>query len=168
VTEESKVPADSTVSGGYILAMLAAMGPFRKRGEWVLADVGIVEVEADRWYPLRAYVEALLQIGKQIPTHAPLPQGLDTFAKVAGSFGPMFDTNHRGTAPKGITWEPRGDRSARITTGTPYPCEFERGIILGLFQKLLRARVSLTHVEDSECRNEESRTDTYEVTLPLV
>jgi hypothetical protein len=179
VTEESKLPQDSTVSGGYILAMLAAMGPFRKRGEWILADVGIAEVEADRWYPLRAYVEALrmigekmgpntlLQIGKQIPNHAPLPQGLDTFAKVAGSFGPMFDTNHRGTAPGGITWEPRGDRSARITTGTPYPCEFERGIILGLFQKLLRARVSLTHVEDSGCRNEESRTDTYEVTLPL-
>jgi len=180
VIDESKVPANATVSGGNILSMLAAMGPFRKRGEAILADHGIGQVDVERWYPLRAYVASLrmigqkmgpntlLQIGKQIPNHIPLPPHLDTFEKVASSFGPAFDMNHRGYPPHVITYQMTSDRSVLITTGTPYPCEFDRGVIQGFFQTLLGTRVTVTHDEVGGCKNDGSETCTHLVMQPLI
>jgi hypothetical protein len=179
VIDEKRVPESATVSGGNILSMLAAMGPFRKRGEAILADHGITEVDVEQWYPLRPYVAALLmigqkmgpntllQIGKQIPNHIPLPPELNTFERVAGSFGPAFEMNHRG-ASGGITFQMTSDRSALITSGTPYPCEFDRGVIQGFFQVLLGARVTVTHDEAGGCKNEGSETCTHLVMQPLV
>lgn len=174
-----QVPSDSTVSGGNILSMLAAMGPFRKRGEQILADHGIRDIDVETWYPLPAYVESLrtigqkmgpntlLQIGKQIPNHVPLPPGLDTFEKVLASFGIAFDMNHHGVQPGSISFKLKSDRSASITTGTPYPCEFDRGVIQGFFQTLLSTRVTVSHNADG-CKNTGSATCTHEVLLPLM
>src|SRR3954453_20546541 len=60
-----RVAPDSTVSGGNILSMLAAMGPFRKRGESILEEHGIRQVDVEKWYPLPAYVDALRTIGQK-------------------------------------------------------------------------------------------------------
>lgn len=173
-----RVAPDSTVSGGNILSMLAAMGPFRKRGEQILEEHGIHHVDVEKWYPLPAYVDALrtigqkmgpntlLQIGKQIPNHVPLPPGLDTFEKVLASFGIAFDMNHRGVPPRAITYEMQSDRSATITTGTPYPCEFDRGVIQGFFQVLLGTRVNVQH-DQNGCKNDGAPTCTHNVLVPL-
>ncbi len=150
---------DATVSGGTILSMLAAMGPFRRRGEQILEESGIQDVQVEGWYPLEAYVSALLairtkmgpntlfQIGRQIPNHVPLPPDLDTFERVLASFGMAFDMNHRGTQQGSITFDMKSPRAATITTGTPYPCDFDRGVIVGFFQKLLNTRVNVEPVE---------------------
>jgi hypothetical protein len=178
LTNEERVPANATVSGGNILSMLAAMGPFRKRGEQILSEHGIANVDVEQWYPLRAYVASLrtigqkmgpntlLQIGKQIPHHVPLPPGLDTFEKVLASFGIAFDMNHRGVAPNAITYNLHSERSADITTGTPYPCEFDRGVIQGFFQVLLGTRVNVQH-GDGGCKNDGAATCTHHVLVPL-
>ncbi|GAC1653751.1 MAG: hypothetical protein NVS4B3_17100 [Gemmatimonadaceae bacterium] len=137
------------VLGGNILSMLAAMGPFRKTGEQILIDLGITSVAADRWYSLDAYVGALgmieekigpntlFRVGCEIPNYIPLPPGLDTFESVAAAFAPAFAMNHRGARAGGITHVMVGPMSARITSGTPYPCDFDRGVVEGLFRKLL-------------------------------
>ncbi|HEX8243143.1 MAG TPA: hypothetical protein VF541_06600 [Longimicrobium sp.] len=177
--DESRVPADATVSGGNILSMLAAMGPFRKRGEQILSEHGISNVDVEAWYPLPAYVASLrtiglkmgpntlLQIGKQIPHHVPLPPGLDTFEKVLASFGIAFDMNHRGVSPGTITYDLHSERSADITTGTPYPCEFDRGVIQGFFQVLLGTRVNVQHGQAGGCKNDGAATCTHHVVVPL-
>ena len=173
---------DSTVSGGNILSMLAAMGPFRRRGEQILAEYGIGEVESEGWYPLGAYVASLraigqkmgpntlYQIGRQIPNHVQLPPGIDTFEKVLASFGMAFDMNHRTGAPDGttITHEVRNPRTAIIVTGTPYPCDFDRGVISGFFQKLLATRINVDVQDSQPCKARGGETCTYTVTLPLV
>jgi hypothetical protein len=179
VNRPATVPAHATVSGGNILSMLAAMGPFRKRGEAILAEHGIADVNVEQWYPLHAYVASLqtiatkmgpntlLQIGKQIPNHITLPPGLDTFEKILPSFGIAFDLNHRGVPPAGgITFQVTSERSATITTATPYPCDFDRGVIQGFFQTLLGTRVSVTH-EEGACKNYGSGTCTHVVMLPI-
>ena len=172
------IPVSATVSGGNILSMLAAMGPFRKRGETILQEHGITDVDVHGWYPLPAYVDSLrtigekmgpntlLQIGKQIPNHIPLPPGLDSFEKVAASFGVAFDMNHRGFPPNSITYRMTTDRSAVISTSTPYPCEFDRGVILGFFQTLLQARVNSTH-DEGGCKNTGAPVCTHTVVMPL-
>jgi hypothetical protein len=174
----STVPANSTVSGGNILSMLAAMGPFRKRGEQILEEHGIRDVDVERWYPFPAYVQALgaigdkmgpntlFQIGKQIPNHVPLPPGIDSFEKVLASFGVAFDMNHRGVRPGSITFQVLSDRAANITSATPYPCDFDRGVIQGFFQKLLLTRVNVVH-DSGGCKKEGGDCCTHLVTLPL-
>ena len=176
----SRFAPDATVSGGNILSMLAAMGPFRKRGEQILQDFGIFEVTPDGWYPLAAYVSSLraigekmgpntlFQIGRQIPNHVPLPPGLDSFEKVLASFGIAFDMNHRGAAPGAITFDLKSPRAATITTGTPYPCDFDRGVISGFFQHLLRLRPQVEAVTGEPCKAKGGETCTYAVTLPPV
>ena len=173
---------DSTVSGGNILSMLAAMGPFRRRGEQILEENGIFGVDPEGWYSLAAYVSALgaigakmgpntlYQIGRQIPNHVPLPPGIDTFEKVLASFGMAFDMNHRTGAPQGttITYQIKNPRIAEIVTGTPYPCDFDRGVISGFFQKLLATRISVDAQADAPCKARGGETCTYTVTMPVV
>lgn len=176
----SRYSPDATVSGGNILSMLAAMGPFRKRGEQILEEHGLREVTAEGWYPLAAYVSALraigekmgpntlFQIGRQIPNHVPLPPGLDTFEKVLASFGIAFDMNHRGAKPGAISFQLKSSRVASITTGTPYPCDFDRGVILGFFQHLLRVRPQVEAVAGEPCKSRGGETCTYAVTMPAM
>jgi hypothetical protein len=172
------VPADAMVTGGNILSMLAAMGPFRKRGEQILEEHGIRGVHPDQWYPFAAYVAALgtirdkmgpntlFQIGKQIPNHVPLPPGLDTFEKVLASFGMAYDMNHRDTPLGVISYRMHDDRHATIVSGTAYPCDFDRGVIQGFFMKLLSARVTVNHDAEVECKRTGGATCTSHVTLP--
>lgn len=175
----SHLPPGVTVSGGNILSMLAAMGPFRIRGEAILAEMGIREVDAEGWYPLSAYVRALqaigertgpntlLQIGKQIPNHVTLPPGIDSFEKVLAAFGAAFDLNHRGwPREEPISYRARSARSGTITSATPYPCDFDRGVIEGFFRKLLNTRVTVEHGPGG-CKKDGSPCCTHHVTLPL-
>ena len=173
-----QIPPGATVSGGNILSMLAAMGPFRKRGEQILEEHAIKEVQAETWFPLAAYVRSLetirdrmgpntlYQIGRQIPNHVPLPPGIDTFPKVLASFGMAFDMNHSGMAGV-ITYTLHGDRNATIVTGTPYPCDFDRGVISGFFHKLLSTRIVVDKDLDLDCKAKGGETCTYKVRLPL-
>ncbi|HEU0051817.1 MAG TPA: hypothetical protein VFQ39_01525 [Longimicrobium sp.] len=174
----SDFPPGAEVRGGNVLSMLAALGPFRRRGEQVLAEHGIGAVEADGWYPLAPYIEALdaiqrrlgpntlFQTGREIPNHVVLPPGIDTFEKVLASFGQAFDLNHRGWPAGAITYRVESPRSATIVSGTPYPCDFDRGVIRGFFEKLLDARAAVRHDETADCKLRD-RTCTFHVTLPL-
>jgi len=166
-------PSSIQVSGGNILSMLAAMGPFRKRGEQILAEQGIREVKPEEWYPLGAYVQALeiigekmgpntlFQIGKHIPDHVMLPPGIDTFEKVAASFGMAFEMNHRGGDAGKITYEMTGDRSVTITTGTPYPTDFDKGVTQGFFHKLISTRVNVVEDSSKPSKREGAETSTF-------
>lgn len=179
MTNPDRIPANATVSGGNILSMLAAMGPFRRRGEQILVDHGISDVAPDQWYPLHAYIASLVtirekmgpntlfQIGRQIPNHVPLPPGIDTFEKVMGSFGIAFDMNHRGWKPNAITFKIDDPNQGTITTGTPYPCDFDRGVIQGFFAKLLATRPTVEAVEGMPCKSRGGETCTYSVRLPV-
>jgi hypothetical protein len=151
------IPPDAQVSGGDVLSMLAATGAFRKTAEQLLADRGIANVQPDAWYSLVGYAAAMhdleqrvgpnavFRIGKEIPNHIELPPGLETFEKVAASFGSAFAMNHRNAGNGGIDYEITAPDSATIVSGTPYPCDFDRGVILGFFQKLLHVAPHYHH-----------------------
>jgi hypothetical protein len=151
------LPPDALVSGRDVLSMLAATGAFRKTAEQLLAAKGIVDPRPDEWYSLPAYAAAMqeleqrvgpnavFRIGKEIPSHIELPPGLDTFEKVAASFGPAFAMNHRNAGNGGIDYEISAPDSATIVAGTPYPCDFDRGVIMGFFQKLLQITPHYQH-----------------------
>ena len=144
-----RLSPDALVSGDDVLSMLAATGAFRKTAEQLLADHGIVDARSGEWYSLPAYAETmrdlehrigpntLFRIGKEIANHIVLPPGMDSFEKVAASFAPAFSLNHRNAGSGGIEYEITGPDAVTIVSGTPYPCDFDRGVIMGFFQKLL-------------------------------
>jgi len=164
VADATSTTAAPTVRGGNIMSMLAAMGAFRPMGERILQDHGIAFLSPDAWYDLASYAEALRTIGtrmgantlfmtgKEIPNHINLPPGLDRFEVVIGSFGPAFAMNHRGAGAGGISFEITGDWTGRITSATPYPCDFDRGVITGFFEKLLGARMRIAHDVAGPCK----------------
>jgi len=152
-----RLPPDALVSGGNILAIIAATGAFRKMTEQLLAERGIANVKPGEWYALAPCAEvmhelemkigpnAVFRIGKEIPSHIQLPPGIDSFEKVAAAFGPAFALNHRNAGTGGIDHEITGPGSATIVSGTPYPCDFDRGVILGFFQTLLHIAPDYQH-----------------------
>ena len=174
----SPVATGAQVSGGNILSLLGAMQAFRRTGEQVLAAHGISDVRAEAWYPLDRYVAALdaitvrigpktiYRVGFEIPNHIALPPGLDSFEIIAGSFGPAFAMNHRGAGVGGISHTITGPRSARIVSGTPYPCDFDRGVIQGFFSTLLKTRCVIDADESAECKSRGGRSCTYDVRIP--
>jgi hypothetical protein len=165
-----------TVSGGNILSMLAAMGAFRKSGEQILSSHGISNASADGWYQLGDYVAALneiearigpntlYRIGQEIPNHIKLPPGLDKFEQVIGSFGPAFSMNHRGAGAGGITFALTGADAGTITSGTPYPCDFDRGVIQGFFRKLVKGTLNYSH-DASSCKKKGAGTCVHNVSM---
>lgn len=168
--------AGPTVSGGNILSMLAAMGAFRKSGEQILSTHAITNAAADGWYMLDDYVASLneiearigpntlFRIGQEIPNHIKLPPGLDAFEKVIGSFGPAFSMNHRGAGAGGITFELTGADTGIITSGTPYPCDFDRGVIQGFFRKLVKGKMHYSH-DASSCKKKGTETCVHNVSM---
>ena len=152
-----QLPPDALVSGGDVLSMLAATGAFRKTAEQLLAEHGIAGVIQGEWYSLPGYAasmhelerrvgpNAVFRIGKEIPNHIELPPSLDTFEAVAAAFGPAFKLNHRNAGSGRIDYEITGPETATIVSGTPYPCEFDRGVIMGFFQKLIHVTPHYQH-----------------------
>jgi len=171
------VSPDAAVRGGVIVSALAAMGPFRRRGEKALAEHGIDVVDVEKWYPLGSYLEALeaigermgpntlFQVGRQIPNHVALPPGPSSFASVLAAFETLYGSSHRGVPDGAITHELISDRSGRIISATPYPSGLDRGVIVGLFLHLLGVRVIVE--EDGECGKEDRGCCAYLVKIPL-
>lgn len=165
------------VSGGNILSLLAAMGAFRERGEEILGENGIRGVTAQGWYPLQGFLatldsisrtvgpHTLFQIGRRIPDHIFLPARINTFEDVCAAFDAAFDLNHRGGDAGGIGYHVTAIRSATIITSTPYPCDFDRGVIQGFFQRFMDRRVTVAHDETRACKALGGSSCTYLVRL---
>ena len=177
MSRERAFPPELQTRGGNILALLAAMGPYRLQGEELLAAQGITDVSADGWYSLQAFVtvldeiarrvgpHTLFQIGRQIPDHIRMPERIRGFEEICAAFGKAFDLNHRGGDVGGIGYSITGPRSAVIVTSTPYPCDFDRGVIQGFFQRFQDSRVAVARDPNRPCKAEGGKSCTYFVHL---
>ncbi|MDQ3522857.1 MAG: hypothetical protein M3434_11050 [Gemmatimonadota bacterium] len=58
-----------------------------------------------------------------------------------------------------------GSRSADIVTSTPYPCDFDRGVIQGFFQRFMDGRVTVMHDAHRACKALGGTSCTYLVRL---
>lgn len=148
---------------------------------------GTFELDRDAWYPREAWLRAferigrtigsfaLFQIGATIPNNAAFPPWVVDVDSALRSIDIAYHMNHRrngepmfnpatGMMLDGIghyAFE-RVDRTlARIHSNTPYPCDFDRGIVSAMATKF-DAKASLSHVS-SECRMRGGSTCTYAV-----
>jgi hypothetical protein len=149
------------VSGQSMLSVLDAMGAYADVARKLLAQHGVRKVLPDAWYPQQPYLNAyravatevgertLLAIGKKVPEHALWPPEIQTIEDALRSVDVAYHMNHRllgqpmfdpatGSMLEGIGHykvDHVGKRRLVMTCETPYPSEFDRGIILGAGRK---------------------------------
>lgn len=177
------------VNGQTIYSVIDAMKGFDDIAHELLDKNGIKNFSRDDWYPQEAWLNAfkdiaenvgektLFNIGKAILTNAMLPPGIDTIDKGLSLIDVAYHMNHRldgkimfdpsnGVMLEGIghyLYEKTGEKSAKMIGQNPYPCEFDRGIVMSMarrFQPL--AEVVLD--KSVKNRKDGNETSTYLVT----
>lgn len=149
------------VYGQSMLSVFAAMGAYADVARKLLSRCGVREVLPDAWYPQQPYLDAyravaqevgevtLMSIGKKVPEHALWPPEIQNVEDALKSIDVAYHMNHRlngqpmfdpatGVMLEGIGHykvERISKRRMVMVCETPYPSQFDRGIILGAGRK---------------------------------
>jgi len=114
---------------------------YRQTARDALATNGIDDPTAEEWYPQQAWLDTfetiaadlephiLDRLGEQIPDVAEWPSTPSTVDEGLRSIDDAYRRNHRGGDIGHYEVESTGDRTATVTCLTPYPCEFDRGLV---------------------------------------
>jgi hypothetical protein len=149
------------VLGHSILAVTHAMGKYAVLMENMLARQGIRGVRPDGWYPQQGFLNAfravefeigentLFAMGKKIPDYAELPPQVVSIEGGLSMIDAAYHLHHRdaegplfsmetGAMREGIghyAFRRDGPRAGVMVCDTPYPSDFDRGIIVGLARR---------------------------------
>ncbi|MDA8016149.1 MAG: hypothetical protein MPN21_01775 [Thermoanaerobaculia bacterium] len=164
------------VSGRVVLALVHVMGAFRHLALDILRESGIENPEEDRWYPLRSFLDAfdtiverigpntLSAIGRQIVAQAPFPAEIDHPKAALSGLDEAYRAEHRGGEVGHYHFEVKGPRQGLMTSTTPYPDSFDRGLIRALVEKFEPQGVIDVRLQKStEPANARSHGHTYSV-----
>ena len=107
---------------------------------------------------------ALYAMGCKVATSVGETGGIEDFQDFVRRIDVIYYNYHRGgeIGHAQAAWE--SDRSVRVVMDTPYPCEFERGILYGFARRFLgnaSDRLYAEHVEGAPCRRQGARSCTY-------
>jgi hypothetical protein len=114
---------------------------YRGTARDALAANGIDDPSAEEWYPQQAWLDTfetiaadlephiLDRLGEQVPDVAEWPSSPSTVEEGLRSIDDAYRRNHRGGDIGHYGVESTGDRTATVTCLTPYPCEFDRGLV---------------------------------------
>jgi hypothetical protein len=142
-------------------------------------------VEVDRWYSQQAWLDALREvderfgteilfnIGAEIPNNAVFPASAVDIHSAVQSIDVAYHLNHRragqvmyepgsGAMLEGIGhygYEKLGPSHILSTCMTPYPCEFDLGIVATMARRF-EPRTIVEHI-GSECRRHGAQACTY-------
>jgi len=148
-----------------------------------------VAIDRQAWYPIESWLaafdgfaesvgpRALQQIGQNVPKHAAIPPGINDIHGAIAGVNIGYHMNHRkkgklmfdpatgqttpGIGVYGCTPVP-GERKIISVCENPYPCEFDRGILLAFtlrFEKTGR----VLHDERAPCRRTGGKSCTYNI-----
>lgn len=166
MTQFRAFDSKAEVYGDVVLSFVNAMGAFRSMALEILAESGIQDPQSHLWYPQQAWLDAfaiiarragpntLQQIGRQIPIQGHYPPGIDSIETVFETLDIAYRQSHRGGEVGFYKFEPIGTTSARIVCFNPYPCDFDRGLILSLAERFAPADALLDvrHEDGGYCK----------------
>lgn len=180
------------VNGESVLAVLGGMGNFKEKGREILAWNGILAPEAGRWYQQQALLDSLKQIagsfrpitltsiGRKAPELIRFPVGIQNVHQALLSLDIAYHLNHRKNGRvlynsiehkvlDGIGhyfYKHTGPASAVMICTSPYPCEFDRGLIDATALRFRQEGVGDIHVAheaSDHCRKNGDDFCTYRV-----
>jgi hypothetical protein len=164
----------SEVSGRTILGTLEQMmSVFRRRIEESLTEFGITDVEAEAWYSADDFARVLAMVerdaGRSTVTKlgAVAPETMEwvgnptTVAEGLTNLSRSHQSTHRGAVGH-YDFEQTGEDTGRIVCDTPYPCEFDKGVLKGTMKRFGGQYPKITE-DTHECRDDGGSTCTYTV-----
>ncbi|KIG18824.1 hypothetical protein DB30_07160 [Enhygromyxa salina] len=180
---------DIEIYGAAMLATVGGFGPLRAIVERTLLRHGLIDTgrpdTSDAWYPQQSWLDALLEvdkrfgtqilfnIGAEIPNNAVFPASAVDVHTAVQSIDLAYHLNHRRagrvmydaatqTMLEGIGhygYDRLGPSHILSTCETPYPCEFDFGIVATMVRRF-EPRAIATHM-GSECRRQGAQACTY-------
>lgn len=175
------------VIAAFRLVPRIAVDVLTKHGIGKLRPDGAIETEPESWYPLDVWLAAMddilervgpakmMEIGTLVPKFALFPPQITSVLDALQSCDFAYHLNHRkdgtvmfdpsaGTLLDGIghyRFERVDERNGAMICDSPYHCDFDRGIMLGLGTRFgTKTRVS--HA-DGGCRKDGASRCTYKV-----
>lgn len=184
------VSPTAKVSGDAILAMVDGLGVFKTMALELLEQNGITDPQREEQYLQQNWLNAfktiaekigpntLFTIGTKIPENAKWPPNVDTIEKALTSIDVAYHMNHQidnevlfnpnnGMMKEGIGhygFEQIDEKKVKMVCNNPYPCDFDRGIILNtvkIFNKSGDQYPRIDHDDLGSCRKDGSNACTY-------
>lgn len=152
------------VNGETILSFVKAVEKTSKNRLDVLKKHGIDNPTPGKWYSQQKWFDAfkdiidlstsLKLIGQAIPNFAKFPPDINTLSEAFSSLNIAYRVNHRGGEIGYYKLESLSLKERKIIMhiNTPYPKEFDKGILIGLWRKfkpndILSSNVSCSYSE---------------------
>ncbi len=175
MAEYKSFSPDVTVFGEPICGLVTALSTGQDTRLEILRKHGI-DPEPDKWYPQQAWLDAfkeiasnignhtIFMIGKTIPEKAKFPpiDNIETALKVIDQ---AYKMNNRGGDVGEYTLKDFDEinKTAVMVCRTPYPSEFDRGLITTIVRKFrpkgsLRADVTLDTTKETRSKGADSCT----------
>ncbi|MEM6793264.1 MAG: hypothetical protein AAF725_04750 [Acidobacteriota bacterium] len=142
-----EIPPGVEVRGAVVLAVVEVMGAFRSVALGILEKNGIVDPQENRWYPLRSWLSSfdsivkdvgpntLHQIGRQVAMSGPVPPEIASLQDAFQALDDAYYSQHRGGEIGHFHYIGTGERTGTLVCSTPYPSDFDRGIISALAER---------------------------------
>ncbi len=139
----------ATVSGRVLAAIPAAVnemsGSFERFTWRILEEAGTGPVSEQDWYAQETVLAVLAalrdtageqvveRVGRFLPELLDWPRDVTTVTEAFEAVGDWYRTVHRGDAT--VTFTPTGTAGGELRLATPYPPEFEAGLVRGLVHR---------------------------------
>lgn len=137
------------VNGETILSFIKAVPASENSRREILKKYGIDNPQPGNWYNQQAWLNAFREIsekigvttlkliGKAIPKNAKFPPEIRETKQAFELLDKAYKMNHKGGfigEYKFLSFDPQ-KKEIKMEINTPYPEEFDAGIMLGLFEK---------------------------------
>jgi hypothetical protein len=159
-----------------VRALFDSVDVVRPEVKRIFAAHGVTAHSTQPWFSLSQILECLKDIqarvglvtvralGQQVPRYTEYPLHVTSFQMALYLMNTGYLTNHQGTGPiGGYHHEPLDGQSSRMRCDTPYPCDFNQGVLEGLHARFAgrgSLRLRIEH-DPASCRSRGDRSCTY-------
>ena len=165
------------VNGETVLSVVDGMGAMKNMAMGILEKNGIKNPKPGQWFKQQDWLNAfkqisesigtntLSQIGQKIPENAQFPPAIDTIEKALSAIDVAYHMNHRGGEIGHYNYKAEGSNRATLECANPYPCDFDRGIIVAMSRRFgpKGGNVRVVHEDTKPCRKKGGESCTYHV-----
>ena len=165
------------VNGETVLSVVDGMGAMKSMALTILEKNGIKDPEPGQWFKQQSWLNAfkqisesvgantLSQIGQKIPENAQFPPDIDSIEKALAVVDVAYHMNHRNGEIGHYNYKGNGGGKGVMECVNPYPCDFDRGIIVAMARRFAPnvASVRVAHDDSKPCRKKGAESCTYTV-----
>lgn len=164
------------VLGQSMMSVIAGMSASARP---LLAKYGLDALEADKWYKLQPILDFYREVsqsknaklnltstGTKVPEKAKFPPEIDSIQKAFLSLDEAYHINHRNGDIGHYHTTIVNNRQIDVLAETPFPCDLDHGIILGLARRFKPASgiLAVYHDLHTACRKKGAESCLYHVT----